>query len=182
VRRTDDVLDKLNRAIKAYVTAIDEAALSEADRRRGETILIFATHVEQAGDAVDKGLMALIGKALKRDLSFPEDSLADILAAVERIIQNLRIAASLLLSGDAAGARLLVEQKEAFRDIEAKATEAHFAQLRMGRREAIETSALYLDMLRDVKRINSHLVEAGAYPILKSAGDLLPTRLRSSEM
>jgi phosphate:Na+ symporter len=182
VRRTDDVLDKLNRAIKAYVTAIDEAALSEADRRRGETILIFATHVEQAGDAVDKGLMALIGKALKRDLSFPEDSVADILAAVERIIQNLRIAASLLLSGDAAGARLLVEQKEAFRDIEAKATEAHFAQLRMGRREAIETSALYLDMLRDVKRINSHLVEAGAYPILKSAGDLLPTRLRSSEM
>ncbi len=40
----------------------------------------------------------------------------------------------------------------------------HFDQLRAGRQQAIETSALYLDVLRDLKRINAHLVEAAANP------------------
>lgn len=181
IRRTDDVLDKLNRAIKAYVLAIDAAVLSDADRRRVDSILTFATHLEQAGDAVDRGLLALLAKGLKRDLSFSKESEADLVAAIDRLIKNLRASAALFVSGDEAGARTLVAEKEAFRHIEARASEAHFEQLRAGQREAIETSALYLDMLRDLKRINAHLVEAAAYPILKAAGDLLPTRVRSRQ-
>jgi phosphate:Na+ symporter len=72
-----------------------------------------------------------------------------------------------------------VEQKEAFRGIEARATQAHFEQLRQGSQQAIETSALYLDVLRDLKRVNAHLVEAAAYPILNASGELLASRLRA---
>ena len=39
--------------------------------------------------------------------------------------------------------------------------------------------APHLDILRDLKRVNAHIVEAAAYPVLKSQGELLPTRLRS---
>jgi phosphate:Na+ symporter len=181
IRRTDDVLDKLNRAIKSYVMAIDPAALNAADRRRLDAIVSFATHIEQAGDAVDKGLMALVAKSLRRDLSFSKESEAETVAAIDRLMRNLRSAAALFVSGDEIGARALVEEKQAFRGIEAKATEAHFEQLRAGRQQAIETSALYLDVLRDLKRINAHLVEAAAYPILKAAGELLPSRVRNND-
>ena len=34
VRRLDDVLDRLNTAIKTYLTALDPEALSDADHRR----------------------------------------------------------------------------------------------------------------------------------------------------
>ncbi|HEY2876849.1 MAG TPA: Na/Pi cotransporter family protein, partial [Reyranella sp.] len=51
-RRIDDVLDKLNTAIKAYVTSLDGDALSDADIRRAREILAFATNIEQAGDIV----------------------------------------------------------------------------------------------------------------------------------
>ncbi len=44
-------------------------------------------------------------------------------------------------------------------------------------RETIETSSLHLDILRDLKRINSHITSA-AYPILEEAGELRPSRLR----
>ncbi|MES1201124.1 MAG: Na/Pi cotransporter family protein [Pseudomonadota bacterium] len=180
IRRTDDVLDKLNRAIKTYIVSIDLTALGGQDRRRLNAVLSFAMHVEQAGDAIDKGLMALLAKGVKRELSFSSDSQTNIAMAIDRLIENLRAAASVFVSGDEAAARMLVQQKEAFRGIETEATEAHFAQVRAGRQDAIETSALYLDVLRDLKRINAHLVEAAAYPILKAAGDLLPNRLRSS--
>ena len=43
--------------------------------------------------------------------------------------------------------------------------------------EAVQTSSLHLDTLRDLKRINAHLA-VGAYPILESAGELRESRLR----
>jgi hypothetical protein len=55
--------------------------------------------------------------------------------------------------------------------------EAHFARIRAGRVESVETSALHLDVLRDLKRINAHIA-AAAYPVLEKLGELLPSRLR----
>ena len=40
----------------------------------------------------------------------------------------------------------------------------------------METSALHVDVLRDLKRISGHLT-AVAYPILDRAGELLQSRL-----
>jgi phosphate:Na+ symporter len=75
--------------------------------------------------------------------------------------------------------RLLAEE-EVFRDLEARATEAHFARIRAGRVESRETSALHLDVLRDLKRINAHLT-ATADPVLDRTGELLSSRLRLDE-
>jgi hypothetical protein len=42
-----------------------------------------------------------------------------------------------------------------------------------GRPESIETSSLHLDILRDLKRIHSHICSA-AYPVLEAMGELHP--------
>lgn len=85
------------------------------------------------------------------------------------------------MADDLRAARLLASEKEAFRDIEAAATQAHFGRLRTGSTERAEASALHLDVLRDLKQVNAHLVAAAAYPVLKSQGGLLPSRLRLEE-
>ena len=43
--------------------------------------------------------------------------------------------------------------------------------------QSIETSSLHIDLISDLKRINSHICSI-AYPILDSAGALAPSRLR----
>ena len=45
--------------------------------------------------------------------------------------------------------------------------------------QSIETSSLHLDLISDLKRINS-LICSIAYPILETAGALTKTRLRHS--
>jgi hypothetical protein len=50
-------------------------------------------------------------------------------------------------------------------------------RLRSGKIESLETSGLHLDVLRDLKRINSHLTSV-AYPILEGAGALTESRLK----
>ncbi len=180
-KRLDDVLDKLNAAIKAYLTALDPDYLNDDDHRRATEILTFVTHFEQAGDIVDKNLLSLAMKTLRRGLAFSTAGQAELLDMVERLRANVRVAASLFMTRDERAARLLVGEKAEFRTLEASATAAHFARLRAGRVDTAETSSLHLDALRDLKRINAHLVAAAAYPVLESTGDLLISRLRDSD-
>jgi phosphate:Na+ symporter len=85
------------------------------------------------------------------------------------------------MTEDVRAARLLAAEKEVFRDLEAAATDAHFAAIHAGQAQAAAASAWRLDLLRDLKRVNDHLVAAAAYPVLKGQGELLPTRLRENE-
>ncbi|WP_158932732.1 Na/Pi cotransporter family protein [Acidisphaera sp. S103] len=181
-KRLDDVLDKLNTAIKNYLTSLDPEAMSDADHHRVTEILAFATNMEQAGDIVDKNLLGVATKKFKRGLAFSKEGGAELLAMIDRLMANLRAAASLLfMTEDKRAARLLVSEKEAFRSMEAAATASHFARLRSGRIDTAETSSLHLDALRDLKRINAHLVAAAAYPVLEGKGELLPSRLRQDD-
>ena len=177
-KRLDDVLDKLTTAIRTYITALDPDALSEADHRRVREVLAFATNIEHAGDLVEKNLLGIATKKLKRGVNFSSEGQAEILAMTDRLLANLRIAASLFMSSDERAARLLASEKEIFRRLETEATDSHFERLRAGRIDTTETSTLHLDALRDLKNVNAHLVAAAAYPVLESKGGLLPSRLR----
>ncbi|MBS7697689.1 MULTISPECIES: Na/Pi cotransporter family protein [unclassified Chelatococcus] len=180
-KRLDDILDNLNTAIKTYLTSIDPEELSDADHRRLNEVLAFTMNLEQAGDVIDRNLLPHASKRLKRGLTFSKEGQEELLALIDRLIANLRTAASLFMTEDPRAARLLAEEKVAFRDAENAATAAHFARLRTGRQDTTETSSLHLDLLRDIKLINSHIVAAAAYPVLERTGDLLPSRIAATD-
>lgn len=180
-RRLDDILDRLNTAIKAYLTSIDPDELGESDRRRLNEILGFAMHLEQAGDVVERNLLPHAAKRLKRGLVFSKEGQTELLKMMDRLSMNLRTAASLFMTEDIRTARLLADEKVAFREAEAQATTAHFERLRSGRLDTAQTSSIHLDILRDIKLINSQIVAAAAYPVLERTGELLPSRLSNSD-
>jgi phosphate:Na+ symporter len=180
-RRLDDQLDRLNRAIKENLLAIDTSRLDEDANERLARILAFSINLEQAGDLIDRGLLGVASRRIKRGVAFSKEGTADLVAQADRLLATLRQSTAVFLSGDVVAARTLASEKETFRRLEEQATAAHFERLRSGNVETIETSTLHLDALRDLKRVNSHLIEASAYPILKKRGDLLPTRLRTVE-
>ena len=177
-KRLDDVIDRLNTAIKAYITSLDAGALGDADHRRVREILAFITNMEQAADVVEKDLLGTVSKKIKRGLAFSESGQSDLMQMLDRLLVNVRTAASLFMTGDERAARLLASEKETFRGMETSATEAHFERLRSGRIDTAETSALHLDALRYLKSVNAHLVAGAAYPLLESKGELLASRLR----
>jgi phosphate:Na+ symporter len=181
VRRMDDVLDRLNHAIKTYLIGLDPESTSDADQRRIEQILAFTINLEHGGDAVDKNLLDHAAKLLKRNIILSQEQTEELAATISRLVTNLRAAASLFMTEDVRAGRALAAEKEAFRNLEAAETEAHFAQIRAGQAQAAERSAWRLDLLRDLKRVNDHLVAAAASPVLKDQGELLPTRLRGNE-
>ena len=176
-KRMDDVLDRLDSAIKEYLTSLDTDALDDADHRRLSEIIAFSTNIEHAGDIVEKSLMPLAAKRIKQGIAFSETSRDEIRGMIERLISNARAAAAVFMTEDARAARHLIGEKEVFRDLESRVTEAHFGGVRARRRDSVETGRLHLDIVRDLKRVNSHLA-AAAYPILEDQGELLPSRLK----
>ena len=190
MRRLDDVLDRLNRAIRDYLSALEPEALSEADHRRLSEILVFTTNLEAAGDVIARDVMGHLAKRLKRGLPMPEAERTEARRLLGRLAATVRAAAAVFMTEDARAARLLVAEKEAFRELEASATTAHFGRLRTRSGQGAESgtglegdavagSALHLDLLREFKRLNSHLVAAAAYPVLEGQGELLSSRLRA---
>lgn len=176
-RRRDIILDRLNSAIKTYLTSLDPEELNELDLRRLNEILCFTMSLEQAGDVIDRNLLPHAAKRLKRGLVFTKDEQADLIEMIERLQSNLQAASALFMTEDARIARTLAEEKVAFREAELQATLAHFERLRNGQLDAVQASALHLDLLRDMKLVNSHIVAAAAYPVLEREGELLPSRI-----
>jgi len=176
VCRRDNVVDRLHEAIKFYLTQVSRESLGEADSRRCMEMIAYTTNLEHVGDIIDKNLIELAAKKIKNRLRFSDEGFAEIVDIHTRVLATLQLSLAVFMQGDPAQARRLLEEKTLMRERERLAAEHHLERLKSGRLESIETSSLHLDILRDLKRINSHLTSV-AYPILEQTGELNRSRL-----
>lgn len=180
ISRMDNVVDRLHESIKLYVvTKVMQNSLDEAEAQRATEIISATINLEHIGDIVDKNLMELAAKKIKHGYAFSKEGAAELTAIHRQVIESLKLAFGILLSGDPKIARQLLAEKVALRSAEFAAEENHIARLREGRPESIESSSLHLDVLRDLKRIHSHICSF-AYPILERTGEIGPSRLRDT--
>lgn len=168
VSRMDSTVDGLDGAIRLYLTKLTRGSLDEREGRRAMEIISFAINLEHIGDIIDKNLSELATKKIKRRLQFSPEGAEELSAFHRRITDSLRIAFGVFMSGDINEARKLVTEKAALRNTELAATERHLDRLREGRPESIETTSLHLDVLRDLRRIHSHICSV-AYPVLNGS-------------
>jgi len=178
--RMDNAVDRLDELVKLYVTKVTRESLDDTDSRRAMEIIAFSINLEHIGDIIDKNLMELATKKIKHKFAFSKEGAQELEAFHQRILNNLKLAFGVFMSGDVKIARMLIEEKTQLRDAELAAADSHLRRLREGRQESIETSSLHLDVLRDLKRIHSHICSV-AYPVLEAAGGLHPNRLREPE-
>jgi phosphate:Na+ symporter len=126
-------------------------------------------------------LSELAMKKIKRRFQFSPEGADELSAFHKRTMDSLRIAFGVFMSGEVNEARKLLAEKALLRNIELAATEKHLDRLREGRPETIETTSLHLDVLRDLRRIHSHICSV-AYPVLDAAGELPSSRNAESEV
>ena len=181
LRKMDDTVDELYSAIKFYLTQISREALSERESRRWTDIVSFTINMEQIGDIIERVLQDVEDKKIRKSRSFSEAGMAEICHLHERLQANLRLGMSVFLDGHVRDAKKLLEEKARFRDLEHEYAGSHIARLQDNTAQSIETSSLHLDLISDLKRINSHICSI-AYPILETAGVLSQTRIRHSRM
>jgi len=171
VSRLDNVVDRLNEAIKLYVTKLTRDSLDEREGRRAMEIVSFTINLEHIGDIVDKNLCELAIKKIKRRYQFSAEGAAELMAFHKRVCECLQSAFGIFMTGDVEAAKKLIREKADMRRAELEAADRHLERLRERQPESVETTSLHLDVLADLKRIHSHICSV-AYPVLEAAGEL----------
>ena len=177
VAAADDRVDELNEAIKLYLTRLLRDELSDQDSAQAIEIITYTTNLEHVGDIIDKNLMELAEKKRRQHLKFSPNGLNELRNMHARVVDTLHLSLNVFTSGQADSARMLIARKDELRSLELEGTQKHIQRLSSGQSESILTSGIHLDVLRDFKRINSHLTSV-AYPVLETAGELRATRLK----
>ena len=177
--KLDDDVDRLYTAVKLYLTQITRAQLEPRDARRWAEIIQLTINLEHVGDIIERMLLELRDKKIAHRLSFSEAGMGEIQEMHEKMVSNLRLGLSVFLNGDLESAQRLLAEKERFRDLERAYHDTHLDRLAGMSAQSIETSSLHLDIISDMRRINSFFCST-AYPILEQAGKLRKSRLRDA--
>ncbi len=173
-------VDALQQEVKVYLSMLARVGLSEEDSRRSIHIIDYAINLEHIGDIVEKGLVPQVTKKISLGLKFSEDGYAELMRLMNLTIDNLRIAQTIFVTRDFNLAKQMMEIKVEVRRMEKQSAEKHLKRLQEGLIESLQTSSLHLDLLRDLKRINAHIISV-AHPILDESGLLIESRLRSAQ-
>lgn len=170
VSRMDNIVDRLNEAIKLYLTKLTRDSLDDYEGRRGMEIISFTINLEHIGDIIDRNLCELAAKKIRKAYQFSAEGAAELSAFHKRVIDSLQAAFGIFMTRNVEAARRLLDEKAALRQAELAAADRHLERLREGRPESLETTSLHLDILSDLKRIHSHICSV-AYPVLDAAGE-----------
>ncbi len=179
LRKMDDVVDDLYTAVKLYLTQISREALEEKEGRRWADIVSFTINMEQIGDIIERIITDVVDKKIDKGRNFSEAGMAEICDLHSRLVANLRFGLTVFMTGDLKSAQELLAQKVLVRDLERAYANSHLERLAGNTLESIETSSLHIDLISDMRRINSHICSI-AYPILEQAGVLANTRLKET--
>lgn len=167
IRAEDHKVDTLYKDLKLYMTRLSQEGLDKKDADRYMQILTFATNLEHIGDIIDKSLMDLAEKKVSKDKKFSTEGMEEIKNFHRDVLQNIKLAQSIFVSGDEKLAKTLIENKEHIRIHAEQMIESHFQRFQDRKSETLETSAIYIDVIRDFRRINSYITRL-AFSVLEN--------------
>jgi phosphate:Na+ symporter len=172
----DDVVDRLHRAVLAYLAAIPEDRLAPGDGARLDAIRDFAIAMEHAADVLSRDVARHAGKCARLGVRLAEADRDDLEALHAALREHLALAVAVFMEEDAEAARRLVRGKETLRGTEREvARRAALAAPRpLG--DPGSTPGFVLDAIRDLRRVGAHLAAIG-HPLLERRGELLSSRL-----
>ena len=168
MRRLTDDVEALYSAIKLYLAQMPREDLSDQDSRRWAEIIELAINLKLASDLIERMLRKVQQQKTSQRRSFSEVGLDELTGLQTQLISNLRLGMSVFLSADPESARQLVREKRRFRAQERRLAHAHVSRLQRKIVQSIETSSLHLELIADMKRLNS-LFCSSAYVVLETS-------------
>jgi len=177
VSERDDMVDRLDGDIKQFLARLDVHALDPDQAGERLRQLRYLSELESIGDLIDKNLCELALKKIRLRVSFTKEEWEE-LDGLDRLIgENLLIADAAFHTRDKALAEKLLRHKDHIDRRVRELRDRHFARLTVSAFGPSQSSAVHLDLLTNLRRINSHASHV-AFSVLQdvSLGGAAATR------
>jgi len=163
IRDRDKEADSLERQVRLYLARISEKVLTEKQAEKEIRLHNFVSCLESMGDVVVKNILVLAEKKFQKGLAFSEEGWEEIKNYHRRVSENVRDAVTAFAGADENLSKQVLDKVRELDAEERRLKLYHIRRLHQGLKESIDTSAIHLDLLNNLQRINS-VIEAGLTP------------------
>jgi phosphate:Na+ symporter len=168
VAARDDEVDLLDREIKRYLTHQSRFEGDERDASEQMRQLGYLNELETIGDVIDKNLSEIVLKKIRTGIAFSPEGWRELNDVYQKVMENMLIAETAFATRDTVLAQKLLRHKEEMSRLDRELRERHFSRLTADLKRSHESSAVHLDLLTYLKRINSSVSHV-AYNIIESS-------------
>lgn len=175
VAGTDDQVDLLDREIQQFLARVGAENLDAEQSAEQMRQLRFLAELEAAGDVIEKNFCELAIKKAKSGVNFTKEEWRELELFNRMIAENMVIAETTFHTRDVLLAQKLLRHKDAVNRCADELRDQHFARVTRSPGETHETTAVYLDLISNLRRINSHVTHV-AYAILQNEQPPSPFR------
>ncbi|MDN5348024.1 MAG: phosphate:Na+ symporter [Clostridia bacterium] len=157
IREMDSILDRLYQAIARYLARVTQANLSEEQSVEEAKLLYIANDLEHLGDVVVE--MARQWRKLEETgLEFSERGQAELQEMYSRVQKNFILVMDAFATNDVKLAGQVIKGHPEILRLEKELRYSHFQRLQEENRWSLETSAVHMDLINSLLRINIHNV------------------------
>ncbi len=161
IEARDDKVDILNREIRFYLARLALETLTAEQAQRQMSLITLTADIENAGDIVNKNILALAQKKIAHNLVFSEEGWKELVEFHSKVAENFDLALSAFSTGDEELAQKVLRHRSKLIEIETEAKQRHIERLHRSLRESLETSGMHLDLLVYLRRINGIVANLG---------------------
>jgi len=163
IRERDKEVDSLERQVRLYLARVSEKVMTEKQSEKEMRLHNFVSSLKTMGDVVVKNILVLAENKFQKGLAFSEVGWEEIKDYHRRVSENLRAAVTAFAGGEEDLSKAVMAKVRELDAEERRLKLNHIRRLHQGLKESIDTSAIHLDLLNNLQRINSE-IEAGLTP------------------
>ena len=163
----DDKIDSLEKAVRFYLARISKQNRSQAQADNEVALLTIAQAIEDIGDMIHRDLMGLARRKRNKIARFSEEGLKELCRLHQLVGENFDLAMTMLVRPHEEISRKMLRHERRLDEIEQEMRQAHLMRLHENIPETCETSTIHLEILNQIRSINSKLTK-----IVQLAGEL----------
>jgi phosphate:Na+ symporter len=158
INETEAALDSLYKQISKYVTRLENNQLNEALTQKSIQVLYVANDLEHIGDLMTN-IVKKAGQLRRQGLEFSEEGLGELESMLSQTKDNYGLSLKAFENLDVSLATRVIKEYPNLLRFEKDLRYSHFDRMQGGNEKTATTSAIHLDVVESILRINSHSVD-----------------------
>ena len=143
--------------IKRYITKVMAQELSEEESNQATHVFSAAINLGHIAD-ISENVAEITQSRIRKQLQFSEEGAAELLDICTQVESNLKVALLAFMREDEGLTKNIKKSRKLVNQLGGTSAESHIDRIRLGQTSSIQTSELHLELLRDLSRINDHIV------------------------
>lgn len=153
IKGMDQVADFLNRGIKMYLTKLSQKDMTPEQVQKEFELVLRTNDLENIGDIVDKNILELVRKSIKKGYAFSKEGWNEIVQYHQKVVECIRLSTAYFSTRDRAVLGKLTLLHEQIQDMTIDLSEQHVQRLHRGVKESLDTTSVHLDLLGNLQRV-----------------------------